>query len=102
MAKRRVRQIANVVDAVRSGDAIYMVMVVYPEPGAPQALGLIPRDHAPRGGEFTLVLNSHDALQSLWASPERSLWAVSAHGHVWTPAPVRWPAPQIDWLEYST
>jgi hypothetical protein len=96
-----VRTIRNIVSASRHEDEIFMVMVEYDESDAINAGGMVLRCGVDREADVESLLSANDAIGYLWTSPAGSIWVSSGRGNVWTTAPVDWPMPELDWLDYE-
>ena len=100
------REIRHFIDAADAGthNGFYALLTMYWETDALNAMGQICRfwkdPNDPDVSPYRTSLNTNEALECLWASPEGNLWVGSRWGRVWTTADVDWDAnaiPGIDW-----
>ena len=98
--------IEHFIDAADPGthDGFYALKTLYWETDALNAQGQIYWLWIdPDGADLTYwdwTLNTNDALECLWASPEGNLWVGSRWGRVWTTADVPWDnssVADVDW-----
>jgi hypothetical protein len=92
------RTINNIIYAQPGNDGIYMILTIYPETDALNAVGQIVSTPWKRGEPGAAVLNTNDTLGSLWVSPTGNFWVGSARGNVWTSAKVKWPPHRMSGL----
>jgi hypothetical protein len=95
------RTINNIIAAQPGVDGIYMILTIYVETDALNAVGQLVRTPWTRGEAGSAVLNTNDTLGSLWASPTGSLWIGSARGNVWTTAGVNWTPHRMQGLVFD-
>ncbi|PPF79643.1 hypothetical protein C5B96_12265 [Subtercola sp. Z020] len=103
-----VREIRQIVSIAATERAIYAVKTIYDETDAVNAAGHVVwadwnDEHTcldPDRDRGMTALSTNDSILAIWASPQGHLWVTSANGTVYTTAPVTWPPPRwepLDW-----